>query len=268
MLSTTHLAMLAELAPLAMLSVHQDGHIQWANERAGQLLGAASDKLVGRPVLDIYAPGPEGKQRAHVLFQRFLAGEMLIHEPVLLLRTDGHVLRALLDVRSVQVPGSDRQMSVSVLRTHPTVESKEGIFTARGESVTSRLLARQQELALEHQVRTNVEQLLQPLVSRARTTADARTRALLDALDKALDHITEPFGAELARRAPSLTPREIEICALVRSGLASKEIGAILGISHRSVEAHRTSTRRKLGITDPRVRLASFLAGSTFDTGG
>ena len=53
-------------------------------------------------------------------------------------------------------------------------------------------------------------------------------------------------------RAPSaaqvLTARERQILALVADGATNREIGTQLGISTRTVEAHRDSLMRKLGI--------------------
>lgn len=42
-----------------------------------------------------------------------------------------------------------------------------------------------------------------------------------------------------------LTPREREVAAQLTNGLTSKEIGRVLGISHRTVEIHRASLMRK-----------------------
>ena len=61
-----------------------------------------------------------------------------------------------------------------------------------------------------------------------------------------------PAGAASAGVAPpsldTLTNREREVLALVARGLLNKEIGTQLGISVRTVEAHRDSIVRKLGI--------------------
>lgn len=48
--------------------------------------------------------------------------------------------------------------------------------------------------------------------------------------------------------ADALTARERQIFALVADGATNREIGAQLGISSRTVEAHRDSLMRKLGV--------------------
>ena len=55
----------------------------------------------------------------------------------------------------------------------------------------------------------------------------------------------EPVGTATDPLAP-LTPRERDVLAEIASGRTSKEIAAALGISVRTVEAHRDSLTRKL----------------------
>jgi DNA-binding NarL/FixJ family response regulator len=50
--------------------------------------------------------------------------------------------------------------------------------------------------------------------------------------------------------AADLTPREREVLALVREGLANKQIARRLGISERTVKAHLTSTFQRIGVVD------------------
>ena len=50
--------------------------------------------------------------------------------------------------------------------------------------------------------------------------------------------------------AADLTPRESEVLALVREGLANKQIARRLGISERTVKAHLTSTFQRIGVVD------------------
>jgi DNA-binding NarL/FixJ family response regulator len=50
--------------------------------------------------------------------------------------------------------------------------------------------------------------------------------------------------------AVDLTPRETEVLALVRQGLANKQIARRLGISERTVKAHLTSAFQRIGVVD------------------
>lgn len=67
------------------------------------------------------------------------------------------------------------------------------------------------------------------------------SRQVADSLRENQPPVDEPTPAVL-------TPREREVVTLVAQGLANKEIAARLAISTRTVEAHRDSLTRKLGI--------------------
>lgn len=45
-----------------------------------------------------------------------------------------------------------------------------------------------------------------------------------------------------------LTPREREVLNAIGCGRTNRQIGADLGISHRTVEVHRARLMRKLGV--------------------
>ncbi|MCB2264109.1 MAG: response regulator transcription factor [Candidatus Thiosymbion ectosymbiont of Robbea hypermnestra] len=52
--------------------------------------------------------------------------------------------------------------------------------------------------------------------------------------------------AEIAVRLAELTPREHEVMAMVTAGRANKEIAAVLGVSAKTVEAHRARVMDKM----------------------
>ncbi len=89
---------------------------------------------------------------------------------------------------------------------------------------------------------------------------------LLDCLRRALDE-TETSRADrllrvqLETRAELLTPRERDVLALLAAGEPSKVIARQLGISFRTVEAHRAHITRKLNARGPAdlIRLASMI---------
>ncbi len=66
------------------------------------------------------------------------------------------------------------------------------------------------------------------------------------------------FGQSLER----LSPRENDVFRLSLDGLTVTEISAYLGLSHRTVEVHRASLLRKLGVATTTKLLAKLLAAS------
>jgi FixJ family two-component response regulator len=57
----------------------------------------------------------------------------------------------------------------------------------------------------------------------------------------------DSHAQEIRQRHARLSTREHEVMALVVSGLSSKEIAQQLGLSHRTVETHRTHIMYKMG---------------------
>lgn len=74
---------------------------------------------------------------------------------------------------------------------------------------------------------------------------------LLDRIQDAIEHdrgIREEMShrAEATARIKRLTPRELEVMGLVVEGLANKQVAARLGISEKTVEAHRSHIMKKV----------------------
>jgi FixJ family two-component response regulator len=74
---------------------------------------------------------------------------------------------------------------------------------------------------------------------------------LLTAIRRALEQsrlalAQEAEMQELRDRYASLTPREMQVMALVVSGLLNKQVGGELGISEKTVKAHRGQVMQKM----------------------
>ena len=57
----------------------------------------------------------------------------------------------------------------------------------------------------------------------------------------------------------SLTPREMDICDMIKAGQSSKEIADSLNISPQTVHKHRESIRRTLQIVNKEITLSAYL---------
>lgn len=113
--------------------------------------------------------------------------------------------------------------------------------------------------AVGAQVQTNVDRLLLPLLARLKKSRSVPDRNSIALLEQGLREIAGTFGARMAQPSLRLTQREVELANLVRRGLSSKEIADLLHLSVRSVDGHRNSIRRKLGLHGKGVNLVSYL---------
>ncbi len=89
-------------APIAYQSVGVDGRVRSANRRAAELFGYTMNELIGRPVFELMADTPAGKDRGQKIFQRFLSGEEIRGEELEYRRADGGQLWISLSVRPIR----------------------------------------------------------------------------------------------------------------------------------------------------------------------
>lgn len=85
------------------------------------------------------------------------------------------------------------------------------------------------------------------LVAALREIRAGKTYLSPDIAERVVDAVVRPERGS-GSPAASLSGREREVLQLISEGLSSKQIADSLGVSARTVEAHRGSVMRKLGI--------------------
>jgi DNA-binding CsgD family transcriptional regulator len=93
----------------------------------------------------------------------------------------------------------------------------------------------------------------------------APQKKYIELLQTNLEEITSPFINQLALNYHSLSPTEIVICNMIRTGLRTKEIAQTRGISEATINRHRENIRRKLNLTNQNANLATFLQSSMLE---
>jgi len=164
---------------------------------------------------------------------------------------------------------SERKRVLEELRrSHESLEEKVSERTKGIEDVNTalRVLLKGREddkHTHEEKILANVNELVLPYLDRLKTTRlDERQRASIAIIEANLKDIVAPFAARTASRNLSLTPSEIQIANLIKHGMTAKEIAEIISLSPRTIECHRASIRKKLGINNRKVNLRAFLMSS------
>ena len=103
--------------------------------------------------------------------------------------------------------------------------------------------------AVGEKVQSNVRLLLIPFLDKLnRSRLDPKQRAYVDVLQLTLDEIVSPFSRELSSKYVSLSPTEIHVANLVKDGKKTKQIAEMMDLSKRTVESHRQTIRKRLGL--------------------
>jgi PAS domain S-box-containing protein len=110
---------------------------------------------------------------------------------------------------------------------------------------------------IKDDIETNINIVVSPILKKLVIEKDSLKYVNL--LQYHLKKLTSSFGSEITEKSLKLTPREIEICNMVKGGLTSKDISNSLSISYRTVEKHRRNIRQKIGISNKDINLTSFL---------
>jgi DNA-binding CsgD family transcriptional regulator len=117
----------------------------------------------------------------------------------------------------------------------------------------------EEKLKIHKDIQSNVQKVLLPIIYALQTEIPKPQRKYVELLRDNLVEITSPFINQLTEKYRSLTPTEIAICNMIRTGLRSKEIAEIRGVSTATISRHRERIRRKLAIANKDVNLTSYL---------
>lgn len=174
----------------------------------------------------------------------------------LILDNERELLRA---VAALLADNSERRRVVEELRAVAAAESRKTV--ALEEVLTQLEELRRRNMA---DMRDTLDSEVLPLVVQLEEVLrDDREKAILNRLRDVLLRLGhDDFARREAHRRTmraSLSPREYEIARMISSGIPTKQIAETLHLAPGTVERHRHSIRRKLGISNHRINLATFL---------
>ena len=160
-----------------------------------------------------------------------------------------------------------RQKESNYIQQAALAEKK--IITLKNEKLKNEMIHRDKELAnqtmdLIHKNKflAKIKEDLEKIKSAsADETSKGKISSLIGRISKDVDHdkqwevfetafdeVHEDFLNRLKVRFPTLTPKELRLCAYLRMNISTKEIAPLMNISIRGVEICRYRVRKKLNI--------------------
>lgn len=112
---------------------------------------------------------------------------------------------------------------------------------------------------IKDDVIASIDNILLPILKKLKSEGPKNLPQTIALLEHSLEGMASSFGRKISQASLKLSPREIEICNMIKNGLSSKEIAAILHLSLKTINRHRQNIRRKCEIRNQKINLTSFL---------
>ncbi|WP_418498924.1 LuxR C-terminal-related transcriptional regulator [Flagellimonas sp.] len=155
-------------------------------------------------------------------------------------------------------------------------EQQERLAQFEKEELAKEIRLKQNELASttlniakKNEMMLEIKNML--LVNKDKFSNSQRYRSFIKKLDSSIEdtedwkrfevnfkELHEDFFERLLKAYPTLTPKDLKLCAYLKMNLSTKEIAPLMAISVRGVEIHRYRLRKKLEI-DSSENLSNFL---------
>jgi len=156
------------------------------------------------------------------------------------------------DITKRKKSEEDLKESKSALKKQAAALEKKNVAL---EELLKQVEAEKQKI--RENVGHNVDEVLLPMLKKIDLKNGSSEYGRL--LQQHLESLSSSFGREITRKSRKLTPKEIELCCLVKGGLSNKDIARLLNLSPQTIERHRKNIRKKLGISTQKVNLTSYL---------
>ena len=251
---------LFQTLPIGIILVTFEGEILQCNAALSRLTGYPLSQLVTMNALELLQSTREYEQ----VWEQLKTREDYVHDgEAALIRKNGSVLHARFTISRIALDGSTAVL-VSVIdisqRKQAEAEIEESVRALEQKNAALSILAEQIEIEkhlLKDEISANVRELVFPLMEKLRLNQGSSK--YLDLLEHRIRLIADGYGITIDQVRGVLSPRETEICARIQSGLTSKEISQLLGVSYQTVEKHRRNIRKKVGLSGKKMNLVSYL---------
>jgi PAS domain S-box-containing protein len=257
-------------AALMAISSLERGVIVEANGNFLETLGYSRDQVIGHSTaeLDMWV---DYKQRSEII--ELVQENGYIQDIDMDFKTNaGKIRHGLFSAHLIELQGKQRLMTILIDITERRNAEQE-LKSANDELEIERVLLQNKNVALKElmdqindqkqqtskQLQTNVNRIVRPMLGIINEKLGAKHQHLMDLLDSALGDLMDPVTGRLEKEHANLSPREIEVCNMIRRGFSSKQMASILSVSVHTINTQRRNIRRKLNINDNQTNLQTFL---------
>jgi PAS domain S-box-containing protein len=261
------------------LLIDLDGIVQTVNTKAAEKFGKHPKEMIGLNIFSLLPPESATFQRSQIKKAVRIKKPVHFHEkykgnlyeiqmnPVI--KSTGKVSWMAIfatDITAQSQKEKDLLKSYTKLECKVAERTKELKRKSRHleeANIALKVLLKKRDddkKELERKIMDSINDLVLPYVKKLeRKVSDDKCEMYLSILESNLKSILSPFSKELSSIYMFLTPSEIEVAELIKSGKSSKEIANILNLSIKTIETYRAGIRKKIGLRNKKTNLRTYL---------
>ena len=151
---------------------------------------------------------------------------------------------------------NEKARIASELKLQEQKKQLENKNIALGE-LLSRIEQEKEQVKMD--VVSNIDTFVVPIVKKIQCRCGCQDKEYFNLLERNLLDISSSLGSKLAERKIKFTPRELEICNLIKNGQNNKAIASLLNLSVDTIKTHRVNIRDKLDLNNKKINLSVYL---------
>ena len=264
-----------ELSPEAIVVLDREGNILDVNERSHDWLGYSPEEIVGKSFLDLPFLSTDGKSKVMAKLSLRMAGKEVAPYELGFYTKSGEKRVGRIVANSIQDENgeiiqnlamisdiTDRKQAEQALQERETELKVRSRDLEEVNAALKVLLKRREEdkIELAESVQINVKQLVLPYLEKLKkSNLEPHQMTLIGILESHCKDVVSPFINKLSSKFIKLTPTEIKLADLIKSGRTTKEAAELLGLSENTIQVHRHHIRSKLGLKHAKINLRSYL---------
>ena len=250
----------------------QDYKFTYVNEKFCEMTGYSRDQIIGRPLIefvkhdyrelmkDQMARRRKGEEARFELAWKTKNGDTVytLASPRSLHDENGRFIGSM----GVLTDITDRIKAEEALREKDEKLEGQAKNLLEMNTALKVLLERREKekTEIKETLLANIKKLVYPYIEKLENKRlDEDTNIFVNIIKTNLDDLLSPLTSTLSSKFFALTPSEIQIADLIKHGKTSKEIAATLNISPNAVSFHRGNLRKKLGLSNKKVNLRTYL---------
>ena len=265
--------MLVETMSEGLAIQDSQGKLTYVNNKVLEITGYKKEELIGKQATAFF----DGRNKSIYLKNSSMRTQN-IEEPyeIELTAKDGTKVATLISPKAIFGQDGKFEGSFAVMTDIRSLKKTEAALKKRKKQLKQktehlkemntalRVILKEREKdkrIIEKRLLSNIRQLIWPYMDKlVASRLTDRQKYLLDILRSNLEELQSTYGAKLSSEIANLTQTELKVANLVKLGKTTQEIADVLGISYKTAETHRVRIRKKLGLSNKKTNLRTYIS--------